>query len=126
MERTAVIPADGAKSGGPYSPGIRHGDLLYISGQLGIDPATGDKVSGGFEAEVHQALRNLHTVAEAAGGNMASVLKVTVYLADTADFPAMNEVYLTYFPEPRPARSTVEVGLMRDFRVEIDAIVALA
>ena len=125
MERTAIVPPDGAKPGGPYSPGIKHGNLLYISGQLGIDPATGEKAPGGFEAEVHQVLSNLRTVAEAADGSMASVLKVTVYLVDAGDFAAMNEVYLTHFPEPRPARSTVEAGLMRDFRVEIDAIVAL-
>lgn len=126
MERTAVIPANGAKPGGPYSPGIKHGNLLYISGQLGIDPATGEKVAGGFEEEVHQVLSNLRTVAEAAGSSMASVLKVTVYLIDAADFATMNQIYMTHFPEPRPARSTVAAGLMRDFRVEIDAIVALA
>ena len=125
MQRTAIVPAAGAKPGGPYSPGISHGNILYVSGQLGVDPATGEKVPGGFEAEVHQVLTNVRTVAEAAGGSMASVLKATVFLVDLADFAAMNEIYVTYFPEPRPARSTVQVGLMRDFRIEVDAIVAL-
>ena len=125
MERTAITASDGATPRGPYSPAIKHGNLLYVSGQLGIDPAAGEKVRGGFQAEVHQALKNLRTLVEAAGGSMASVLKVTVFLVDIGDFPAMNEIYTTYFPEPRPARSTLEAGLLGDYRIEIDAIAAL-
>jgi 2-iminobutanoate/2-iminopropanoate deaminase len=125
MERTAISPADGAPPGGPYSPAIKHGNVLYVSGQVAVSPATKTKVTGGFEAEVRQVLDNLKTVIVAAGGNMASVLKVTVYLVDVADFAAMNEIYMAYFPEPRPARATVQAGLMGDFRVEIDAIAGL-
>ena len=125
MERAAVTAEKGAPPGGPYSPAIRHDNYLFVSGQLGIDPATGAKKSGDFAAEVHQVLSNLRTLVDAGGATMASVVKVTVFLTDLADFASMNDIYLTYFPEPRPARSTVQVGLMKDFRIEIDAIAAI-
>ena len=93
-----------------------------MSGQVGVDPATGEPVTGGFEAEVRRVLDNVKTLVEAGGSSMDKVLKVTVYLTDMARFAEMNAVYEEYFPEPRPTRSTVQVGLAKQYRVEIDVI----
>ena len=117
------VTGDGVpKAVGPYSPGIRWGEVVFCSGQLGIDPATGKLVEG-VEAQTRQALANLKTILGAAGSSINCVVKTTVFLKDIGDFPAMNEVYAGVFSENRPARSTVEVSAMAlDALVEIEAI----
>jgi 2-iminobutanoate/2-iminopropanoate deaminase len=123
-EHTQVIVTDNApKAIGPYSQAVRAGDTLYVSGQLAIDPATGEIVKGGIEAETHQALQNLKAVLEAAGYSLENVVSCQVFLADMDDFTAMNTVYAGYFPRQPPARATVEVAeLPRDARIEISAV----
>lgn len=122
MYKTPITSAQGAPPAGPYTPALRWGDLLFVSGQVGVDPATGEPVGGGFGAEARRVLDNVKALVEAGGSSMDKVLKVTVYLTDMAHFPEMNAIYEEYFPTPRPARSTVQAGLARQFRIEIDVI----
>lgn len=111
---------------GPYSQAIRAGDFVFLSGQIPLDPGTGQLVAGGIAEQTHQVLKNLGAVLEAAGASYAGVVKTTVYLADMGEFSAMNEIYGTYFSSPAPARATVQAArLPRDVRVEIDAIAYL-
>jgi 2-iminobutanoate/2-iminopropanoate deaminase len=111
---------------GPYSQAIRAGDFLFVSGQIPLDPETGTLVEGDVAAQTHRVLRNLGAILEAAGASFRDVVKTTVYLADMAEFAAMNEVYATYFPAPPPARATIQAArLPRDVRVEIDLIACL-
>ena len=111
---------------GPYSQAIRAGDLLFLSGQVGLDPATGALVEGGLEAETTRALQNLEAVLRAAGAGLDRVVRTTVFLVDLGDFATMNAIYARAFGETRPARSTVQVSaLPRSARVEIDAIAVL-
>ncbi len=111
---------------GPYSQAIAAGGFVYCAGQIPIDPATGEFVGTDIEAQTHQVLKNLVAVLAAAGSDLSKAVKTTVFLADMNDFQAMNAVYATYFAEPTPARSTVQVArLPRDARVEIE-VVALA
>ena len=111
---------------GPYSQAIAAGGFVYCAGQIPIDPATGEFVGTDIEAQTHQVLKNLVAVLAAAGSDLSKAVKTTVLLADMNDFQAMNAVYATYFAEPTPARSTVQVArLPRDARVEIE-VVALA
>ena len=108
---------------GPYSAALRSGSLLFVSGQVPIDPATGQLVPGDIAAQTRQVFANLGALLHAAGLTFADVARTTVFLADMNDFAAMNEVYATYFSEPYPARSTIQAArLPRDARVEIDAI----
>lgn len=124
MTDRASIASDRApKAIGPYSQAIRSGDLLFLSGQIPLDPATGELVRGSIEAEVTRVLDNIAAVLAAGGCGFDDVVRTTVYLADMADFQAMNEVYGRVFGAARPARSTVQVaGLPRGARVEIDVI----
>lgn len=111
---------------GPYSQAVVAGGLVFSSGQIPINPATGEFVAGGIREQTEQVLRNLSKVLEAAGSGLGRVLKTTVYLADMDDFAAMNEVYGGFFTESQPARSTVQAArLPRAARVEID-VIALA
>lgn len=111
---------------GPYSQAVIANGFVFTSGQIPIDPATGQFVAGGIAEQTQQVLKNLSAVLEAAGTGMQQVVKTTVYLADMQDFTAMNEVYATFFGAEPPARSTVQAArLPRDARVEID-VVALA
>ena len=111
---------------GAYSPAIRAGNLLFISGQIPINPATGELVSGGIAAEAEQALRNVAALLNAAGLGFEHVVRTTVFLADMNDFPAMNEVYGRFIVDPPPARATVQVArLPRDVRIEVDAIAVI-
>lgn len=108
---------------GPYSQAVRAGDLIFASGQIPIDPATGEFVAGGIAEQTEQVLRNLTAVFEAAGVGLDRVVKTTVFLANMDDFTAMNEVYGRFFGAEPPARATVEAArLPRDARVEIEAI----
>jgi len=111
---------------GPYSQAIRAGDYLFLSGQIPLDPATGQIVEGGIAPATERAIRNLAAVLEAAGGSLDRVVKVTVYLKDLNDFAAMNEVYARFFGSSRPARACVECSrLPRDVPVELDAVAYL-
>ena len=108
---------------GPYSQAIDTGTLVFCAGQIGLDPATGTLVSGGTAAEATQAIRNIAAVLEAAGIGLADVVKTTLFLVDLADGPAVGALYATQFPQPYPARSTVQVAaLPAGARVEIEAI----
>jgi 2-iminobutanoate/2-iminopropanoate deaminase len=108
---------------GPYSPAIHAGPLLFVSGQIPLDPATGVLVGGGIASETRRVLQNVRALVEGAGFRLGDVVRTTVYLIDLNDFTAMNAVYAEFFPAPSPARSTVQVArLPKDARVEIDAI----
>jgi 2-iminobutanoate/2-iminopropanoate deaminase len=108
---------------GPYSQAIAQGDLIFCSGQIGLDPASGQIVAGGIEAETRRVLENLREVLIAAGLTLAHVVKTTVFVVDLADFATVNRIYGEHFEAPYPARSTVQVAaLPRDARVEIEAI----
>lgn len=110
---------------GPYSQAIVVNGLVFCSGQIPIDPATGEFVSGGVAEQTRQVLRNLAAVLDAAGSGLASVVKTTVFLADMSDFTAMNEVYSEFFDVNKPARATVQAAaLPRNARVEIECIAA--
>jgi 2-iminobutanoate/2-iminopropanoate deaminase len=123
MTRTVIKTDKAPKAIGPYSVAIQTDSMVFCSGQGGIDPATGDIVSGGLEAETRQVLTNLKNVLEAAGSDLSLVVKTTVFLKDMADFPKMNAIYAEFFGANPPARSTVEVaGLPKGILVEIEAI----
>jgi 2-iminobutanoate/2-iminopropanoate deaminase len=127
MAERKIISADNApKAIGPYSPAVRSGDMFFSSGQLGMDPATGELVPGGTAAETRQALRNCACLLEAAGGSLAGVLKTTVFLRDMADFSTMNAAYGEFFPHDPPARTTIQVAaLPKGAGVEIECIARL-
>jgi 2-iminobutanoate/2-iminopropanoate deaminase len=121
--RHPISTAAAPKAIGPYSQAIRAGSLLFVSGQVAIDPASGMLIDGNISAQTHRVLQNLQAILQAAGRSFDDVVRTTVYLADLNDFVAMNEVYGTYFSVPPPARSTVQAArLPRDARIEIDLI----
>jgi 2-iminobutanoate/2-iminopropanoate deaminase len=108
---------------GPYSQAIKANGFIFVSGQIPIDPQTGEFVAGGIAEQTTRVLKNLTAVLEAAGSSLGQVVKTTVFLADMKEFAGMNEVYKDFFPSPPPARSTVAAaGLPRDARVEIEAV----
>jgi 2-iminobutanoate/2-iminopropanoate deaminase len=112
---------------GPYSQAIKAGGFVFVSGQIAIDPRTGDLVAGGIAEQTERVLKNVSAVLEAAGSSLAQVVKTTVFLADMKEFSAMNEVYATFFSAEPPARATVAAaGLPRDVRVEIEAVALLS
>jgi 2-iminobutanoate/2-iminopropanoate deaminase len=119
-----IVTTDQApKAIGPYSVGVKVGNLVFTAGQLGIDPVTGAIVPGGVEAETRQALSNLQAILEAAGTSLENVVKTTVFLRDMNDFAVMNGIYAEFFSENFPARSAVQVArLPKDGAVEIEAI----
>ena len=127
MTERRIVKTEGAPGAiGPYSQAVVAGGFVYASGQIPIDPATGEFVEGGVREQTEQVLRNLSKVLEAAGSSLSRVVKTTVFLADMNDFAAMNEAYAGFFAEKPPARSTVQAArLPRDARVEID-VIALA
>lgn len=111
---------------GPYSQAVSAGGFLFTSGQVALDPATGEMVEGGFEAQARQVLRNLQHVLEGAGCSFQDVVKATIYLTDLAHFPLVNELYGEALGAHRPARSTVQVaGLPKGALLEIDLVAAL-
>lgn len=122
-DESIVISTDRApRSTSPISQGIRVGALVFVSGQLGIDPLSMKRVSGGIAIETEQALRNVKAVLEEAGASMGNVVKTTCFIASTDDFVVFNEAYAQFFPGHRPARSTVQVGLTGGYLVEVEAI----
>ena len=123
MTRRAVTTSAAPGAVGPYSQAITTDDLVFCSGQVGLDPATGELVAGGVEAEAERVIRNLEAVLDAAGCTLADVVKTTCFLADINDFATFNAVYARFWPDPPPARSTFGVAaLPRGAQVEIEAI----
>jgi len=124
--REAVSTPSAPQAIGPYSQGIKAGGLLFVSGQIPLDPATGALVDGDIAAQTHRVFANLKAILEAGGSSLDHVVRSTVYLADMDDFTAMNAVYGTYFSAPAPARATIQaVRLPKDARIEIDVIASL-
>ena len=121
--KQAISSPDAPKAIGPYSQAVRAGQLLFVSGQVPLDPATGRIVDGDIGAQTRRVFANLGAVLAAGGRSFADVVRTTVFLADMNDFAAVNAVYGEYFAEPYPARATVQVArLPKDARVEIDVI----
>lgn len=127
MPKTILKPSDAPKAIGPYSAGVMVGNhLVFTAGQLGLDPATMELVSGGVEAETRQSLKNITAILAAAGAELSQVVKTTVFLRDMNDFAKMNAVYAEFFKDNPPARSTVQVArLPKDAAVEIEALAVL-
>jgi len=124
--RQAVSTTSAPAAIGPYSQAVRAGSMLFVSGQIPMDPETGNLVEGDLAAQTHRVFQNLAAILAAAGATFDNVVRTTVYLADMNDFPAMNAVYATYFSSPAPARATVQAArLPRDAKVEIDVIAVL-
>lgn len=122
--KTIINTKDAPAALGPYSQAVRKGDLLFVSGQLGIDPKTGE-LPASVEEQARQSLKNLLAILDAAGAKPRDVVKTTVFLASMDDFAAVNEIYAAVFSEEPPARSCVQVAkLPKDAKVEIEAIVA--
>jgi 2-iminobutanoate/2-iminopropanoate deaminase len=124
--KSAVTTNAAPQAIGPYSQAVRAGQWLFCSGQIGLDPTTGEIVPGGVVAEAGRVLENLRAVLAAAGGSLDDVVRTTIYLVDLADFGRVNEIYAQFFNAPFPARATVGVAaLPRAARVEIDAIAVI-
>ena len=127
MPRTPIQTASAPAAIGPYSQATRAGNMVFFSGQIPLDPATGDLVAGDVAAQARRAFDNLKAVCEAAGGTMHDIVRVGLYLTDLAEFAAVNAVMGEYFAQPYPARSTIEVSaLPKGARFEVDAVMALA
>jgi len=127
MARTSVFTDKAPKAIGPYSQAVRAGDTVYLSGQIPLDPKSGELVKGDIAQEARRAFDNLSAVAATAGDGLQQVVRVTIYLTDLGDFAKVNEVMAEYFKEPYPARATVGVAaLPRGARVEIDAVMVVA
>lgn len=124
MSEMEMIVTDRAPAAiGPYSQAVRVDGWIYASGQIPLDPASGELETGDIAAQTHRVFQNLRAVLEAAGGGLETVVKTTVFLSDMGDFAAMNEVYAEYFGDHRPARATVEAGgLPKGVDVEIEAV----
>jgi reactive intermediate/imine deaminase len=125
MTREAIQSPDAPAAIGPYSQAIRAGNTVYLSGQIALDPKTGQLVEG-IEAQAHQVFKNLRAVAAAAGGSLDDMVKVSILLADLGDFAKVNEIMASYFKTPYPARATYQVaGLPRGSRIEVEGILVL-
>ena len=122
MPRDVVSTTNAPKPAAAYSQGVRSDRLIFTSGQIAADPATGQPVSGGVREHTRQALRNLQAILEAAGTNLGGVIKTTCFLSDINEFAAFNEVYREFFPTDPPARSTIQVVLAPPWLVEIEAV----
>ena len=126
MAKQTIHTDDAPKAIGIYSQAVRAGDAVYISGQIPLDPATGELVSGDIEKEIHRAFDNLAAIAKAAGGSLADAVKVTVFLTDLGHFAKVNEIMAQYVPQPWPARAAVGVSqLPKGARVEVECILHL-
>jgi 2-iminobutanoate/2-iminopropanoate deaminase len=126
VARELITSRTSAPAIGPYSPGLKIGNLLFLSGQIPLDPATGQVVEGDIRAQTTRVMQNLGEILKAGGADYSQVVRTTIFLTDLSDFAVVNEVYATYFSAPYPARATVQVArLPREVRVEIDAIAVL-
>lgn len=124
--RQAVSTHLAPRAIGPYSQAVRTSGLVFVSGQIPLDPETGTVLDGDIAAQTHRVMQNLRAVLEAAGASLDAVVRTTIYLTDLSDFGIVNDVYGGYFTPPAPARATVQVArLPRDVRIEIDAIAQL-
>ncbi len=123
---TIITTSNAPEAVGPYSQGVRIGDLLFTAGQIPLDPTTGDMVGPGIDEQTHQVFRNLQAVLEAGGSSLAQVVKMSVFMVDLDQFQAMNAVYAEYFPEAPPARSAFQVAaLPLGAAIEIECIAAV-
>lgn len=122
MSREPIQTEKAPQPGGVYSQGIRWDNLVFTSGQVGVDPATGRPAEGGVREQTRQVLRNVQAVLEAGGSGLDAVIKTTCFLAHIDDFAVFNEVYREFFPTNPPARSTIAVGLVPPWLVEVEAI----
>jgi 2-iminobutanoate/2-iminopropanoate deaminase len=123
VTKTVVTAPTSAPAIGPYSPAVRVGNFLFLSGQIPLDPTSGQLVEGDIRMQTTRVLQNMGELLKAGGADFSHVARTTIFLADMNDFAAVNEVYASYFTEPYPARATVQVArLPKDVRVEIDAI----
>ena len=121
-----ITAAGAAKAIGPYSPALKIGNLLFLSGSIPLDPVSGQLVEGGIKEQTTRVMENIKALLAAAGADFSKVARTTVFMVDLGEFAAMNEIYSSYFTAPYPARSTVQVvKLPRDVRVEIDVIAVL-
>ena len=126
MAKQVIQSADAPAAIGPYSQAIRAGNTLYMSGQIPLDPKSMQIVDGGIEPQAHQVFRNLRAVAAAAGATLNDIVKVTILMADIAEFAKVNEIMATYFDAPYPARATYQVAaLPRGARIEVEATLVL-
>jgi 2-iminobutanoate/2-iminopropanoate deaminase len=117
-----LSPPGVPKPQGPYSPAVRAGDFIYVSGQIAVDPATGIRTTGNIEVETRRVLDNIKMILEGCGASMADVVKCSVFLGKGSDFAAMNAIYAEYFGDEKPARSTIVCGFVADILVEIDCV----
>ncbi|HJO39847.1 MAG: RidA family protein [Vicinamibacterales bacterium] len=121
--RQAIQTSDAPQAIGPYSQAVRAGELLFVSGQIPLDPATGEIVDGDIAAQTERVMENIGAILTSAGVSFANVVRTTIFVADLGDFATVNDVYARYFDAPAPARATFQVArLPKDARVEIDAI----
>ena len=126
MPRQIISSPNAPQAIGPYSQAVRAGDTVYLSGQIALDPATGELVGGGFEDQARRVFENLKAVAAAAGASLDSAVRVTIYLVDLGRFPAVNAIMSEYFMEPYPARVTIGVAsLPRGAQVEVDCVLVV-
>lgn len=126
MSRQVIVTEEAPAAIGTYSQAVRVGTTVYISGQIPLDPRTGELVSGDIEAEIRRVFDNLEAICEAAGGSLAEIVKLSVFLTDLAHFPTLNRIMGEYFEPPYPARAAIGVAsLPRGARVEMDAVLAL-
>ena len=126
MKKEIISTQNAPAAIGPYSQAVKAGDLLFVSGQIPVDPATGEVVEPSIQVQTQRSLTNVKNIVEAAGGTLENVVKTTVFLKDMDDFVPMNRVYQTFFPENSPARAAVQVAkLPKDVLVEIEAIAVL-
>ena len=122
-----ITAAGAAKAIGPYSPALKIGNLLFLSGSIPLDPVSGQLVEGGIKEQTARVMENIKALLDAAGADFGKVARTTVFMVDLGEFAAMNEIYSSYFTAPYPTRSTVQVvKLPRDVRVEIDVIAVLS
>ena len=126
MKKHPITTPHAPAAVGPYSQAIRHGDIVFLSGQIPLDSGTGKLVEGGMDEQVHRVFRNLRAVCEAAGSDLDGLLKLNVYLTDLGHFATVNDIMKTYFTEPYPARAAVEVSaLPLGAEVEMEAVLGL-
>jgi 2-iminobutanoate/2-iminopropanoate deaminase len=124
--KTLITAAGAARAIGPYSPALKVGNLLFLSGSIPLDPVSGQLVEGGIKEQTTRVMENIKALLAAAGAEFSHIARTTVFMVDLGEFAAMNEVYASYFTAPYPARSTVQVvKLPRDVRVEIDVIAVI-
>jgi len=125
--RELVTAAGAARAIGPYSPALKVGNMMFLSGSIPLDPASGQVVAGDITAQTRRVMDNIKALLEAGGADFSNVVRTTVFMVDLGEFAAMNEIYAGYFSAPYPARSTVQVvKLPKDVRVEIDVIAIIS